>query len=149
MDRRPHHGADASPRRDPRADVAGGARDAAAAAPAGAAARAALPHGAARVLRRLADPVPPSIARLARVLAAERRAQAHGGAFCHPGIAMGAHAPARGALTRRRRAPMEALLGIAELADLDEPGEHAEHRGDAEEESPEPAVAERELALHG
>src|SRR3954470_10047668 len=44
---------------------------------------------------------------------------------------------------------MEALFRTAELAGFDKPGEHAEERGDAEEKSPEPAVAERGLALRG
>src|SRR5262245_14005591 len=114
MDGGAHHRADAGSRRDPRADVTGRFRVAAAAAPAAAAARTALPHGAARILRRLADPVPPSLARLARVPAAERGAQAHGRASRDPGVGVGAPARAHAA------AFAGTLARFAQLASLHE-----------------------------
>src|SRR5439155_6530486 len=69
--------ADAAARADPRGDESRGRRPAAAAAASPGAAPPALPHGTAPVLRRLALLLPPSVARLAAVPAAEPRAAEH------------------------------------------------------------------------
>src|SRR5262245_50276956 len=119
MEGRAYRRADAPPRRDPGGDGAGGSRRAAAAPERRVPACAALPDCAARVFGRLADPVPPSLARLAAVSAAQHRATAHRAVLFYPGRGVGPPprrvAPERGPSHKRKR-PAGSPQGVETIA---------------------------------